>query len=343
MRILVVGPFGTIQRESAIVRGFRECGCEVFECGYGDLVFSRHLLTRIQFRLGHGPVFRTLTNRIISQACATKPDVIFFRRPLEFSKSMLHEIRSSYPAIFASFNNDDPFSVSYTDRRWGSLRAAIPQFDVHFAFRSRNIEEFFSAGAKQVALWEPFYTPWIHRPIADETQILSDHFKILFAMHAEADERRQFVLQLIDGGFDVNIHSWNWDALFGKPESVRLGVRPHLLGDDYVRAIGEASATLCFFSKQNNDELTSRVFEIPACGGLLLSSRTSRLLQIFRDKEEAFFFSSVDELLKIVALLSSDPALVIDVKRRGYERLMKSRHSIVDRCADSINVLQRLM
>lgn len=343
MKILVVGPFASAQRDAAIAAGFKQCGCEVAECGYGDLIFSGKLFSRVQFRLGIGPVFNTLKERVIDLARSTHPDVVLFRRPLEFSAAMIREIRSAYPAIYASFNNDDPFSPSYTDVRWRSLRKAIPEFDVHFAFRARNIEQYRSAGARFAALWEPFYTPWIHHPLRDGAQVNSESFKVLFAMHAERDERRDALLALISKGVHVDVHSWNWATVFGEQEAQRIGVKAPIWGDDYTRAIANASATLCFFSKQNNDELTSRVFEIPACKGLLLSWRTARLEQIFKDREEAFFFSSVEELSDIVETLSANPGLVIETKYRGYERLLKSRHSIVDRCADAINVFQGLM
>jgi len=343
MKILVVGPFASAQRDAAIAAGFKQGGFDVSECGYGDLLFSESLSSRIQFRLNVGPVFSTLKERVIDSVRSTQPDVVLFRRPLEFSAAMMRDIRSAYPAIYASFNNDDPFSPNYTDVRWRSLRMAIPEFDVHFAFRARNIEQYRSAGAKSVALWEPFYTPWIHRPLSNCDQVRSEGFKLLFAMHAERDERREALLALISRGVNVDIHSWNWASVFGKQEAKRIGVKAPIWESEYVRAIGDASATLCFFSKQNNDELTSRVFEIPACKGLLLSWRTPRLEQIFRDREEAFFFSSVDELLEVVEILSNSPSLVIDAKNRGYERLLKSRHSVVDRCSDAINVFHRLM
>jgi hypothetical protein len=308
MRILVVGPFASVQRDAAIAEGFRRAGCEVSECGYGDILFSGQLASRVQLRLAVGPVFARLTNRVIAAAKSFRPDVVLFRRPLEFSAKMIRTIRAAHPAIYASFNNDDPFSDDYRDVRWRTLRRAIAEFDVHFAFRARNIDQYKAAGARNVALWEPFFTPWLHFPMSSTSSV--EDFHLLFAMHAEADERRDALLSLLAAGIRVDVHSWNWTAVFGEVEANRLGVKPPIWEADYVRAIGNASATLCFFSKQNNDELTSRVFEIPASRGLLLSWRTPRLEALFKDREEAFFFSSVDELMSIVQQLKSYPELV---------------------------------
>ena len=220
MKILVVAPFSSVQRDAAIAEGFRQAGCEVVECGYGDILFSEKFVTRVQLRLAVGPVFNQLTDRVITVAKLFRPDVILFRRPLEFSANMIVTIRTAYPAVYAAFNNDDPFSLDYTDIRWRRLRRAIPHFDVHFAFRTSNVTQYKAAGAREVALWEPFFTPWLHFPRSDTST--AKEFHLLFAMHAEADERRDALLYLLDANIRVDIHSWNWADLFGAVEAKNL-------------------------------------------------------------------------------------------------------------------------
>lgn len=343
MKILLVGPFASAQRDAAILEGFKQCGCDALSCQYGDILFSGRFLSRVQFRLNRGPVFREIQNRVLEAIKQIKPDVVFFRRPLEFSSEMIQEIRNKSQSVLASFNNDDPFSEAYKNVKWRELRNAIPDFDVHFAFRSKNIQQYYDLGAKQVALWEPFYVPWLHRPLVNTTDWISHGNKVLFAMHAEVDERREAIFKLIQSGVNLDIHSWNWAKVFGKNEALALQVKPPVWEDEYVRTIGNAMATLCFFSKQNNDELTSRVFEIPACLGLLLSHRTDRIEQLFKHWEEAVFFSGSDELLDIVNFLTRNPDTVAKIKEQGRTRLLRSNCSVVDRCRDAVTVLKALL
>lgn len=343
LKILVVGPFASEQRDAAIYRGFQECGSEVYSCGYGDLLYSRSILTRVQFKLAVGPVFIKIQNRISEFASLVKPDVIFFRRPLEFSSEMIMEIKKSTQALFVSFNNDDPFSSTYVGNSWKNLRDAIPCFDLHFAFRTANLVQYKNYGAKNVALWEPFYSPWIHRPIEPSPEVDNSFSKILFAMHAEKDERREMLAALVNGGLEVNAHSWNWAEVFGKDDAQKFDIHKPLWGDEYVSAITSSMATLCFFSKQNNDELTSRVFEIPACLGLLLSWRTERLADIFKDWEEAVYFSSAEELVDAAKFLKKNPSTVTKIKKMGHDRLLNSRCSVVDRCSDAITLFNELL
>jgi spore maturation protein CgeB len=88
---------------------------------------------------------------------------------------------------------------------------------------------------------------------------------------------------------------------------------------------------VCFFSKINNDGWTRRALEIVALGGLLVCERTEEAKQNFKDREEAFFFSSIEELVAVVHDLKNDPAMRQKVRAAGYERLMQSDNAILSR------------
>jgi spore maturation protein CgeB len=342
VKILIVADFGSPQRDEAISRGFSECGAEVSECRYGDILYSDNILVRAQLRFAIGPVLNKLTSRLCQAVDSVQPDVIFFRRPLEFTAKMLRQIRQRSKAVLCSFNNDDPFSKSYSDRRWRGLRAAIKEFDIAFAFRRSNIAQYKQYGARVSELWEPFYSPWLHRPLVEDNAGAGHNGRLLFAMHAEPDLRREAVLSLVGAEIPVDIHSWNWASVFGQKDAIALNVAPPIWGDEYARAIGNAMGTLCFFSRQNNDELTSRVFEIPACGGLLIAERNERTMELFRDGEEAVLFSDTGELVERVRELRKNPDKVTQMKHQGRERVLSSRHSVVDRCAAALNVFRQV-
>jgi len=65
----------------------------------------------------------------------------------------------------------------------------------------------------------------------------------------------------------------------------------------------------------------------------------------FKDKVEAFYFSSIEELLKIIKFLKNNPEIRQTVKNSGLEKLKKGRHSVLDRAemiSQHVNELKHL-
>lgn len=336
MKILLIGAYGTLHREEAIEKGFSELGANVQACKYGDILFNMSITSRTQFKIGFGPVFKKIEEKVSRAIAEFQPNVLFFRRPLEFNKGAIRRLRSQTDALFVSYNNDDPFSGKYRTPSWYQLRKAIGEFDLHFAFRKKNIPEYYAAGAKKVYLWEPYYVPWLHKSNGE----IKNNGRILFASHAENDGRREGLTALLNNKLPVDIHCWNWAKVFGQESAAKFGVKPPIWGKEYVDAIAGSMATLCFFSKQNNDELTSRVFEIPATGGILIVERNDRLNEIFEDGKEVLLFSSPDELVEKCRYLAENPEQVIVIKKNAKEKIANAPFSVLDRCKMALAIFE---
>ena len=110
----------------------------------------------------------------------------------------------------------------------------------------------------------------------------------VFVGHYEPDDRVACLQALVDAGVRVKLFggtTWTPQVLgplaqyFGKVEAV--------LGLEYAKALCGAQMCLCFISKLNRDTYTTRCFEIPACGRLMLSERTADLPRLFQEDQEA--------------------------------------------------------
>lgn len=69
-----------------------------------------------------------------------------------------------------------------------------------------------------------------------------------------------------------------------------------LYGPDYARALSGAKIAIGLLSKRIPETTTTRSFEIPACGTLLLAERTADHQALFAEGQEAVFFDSPEEL-----------------------------------------------
>ncbi|GFP28360.1 CgeB family protein, partial [Candidatus Hakubella thermalkaliphila] len=92
-------------------------------------------------------------------------------------------------------------------------------------------------------------------------------------------------------------------------------------GETMSKIYRSSRIVLNFIRKQNGDAHNMRTFEVPACGGFMLATRTKEQTEFFREGEEADFFSSPEELRTKIKYYLSNPDLRTAIAQRGLERV----------------------
>jgi spore maturation protein CgeB len=87
-----------------------------------------------------------------------------------------------------------------------------------------------------------------------------------------------------------------------------------------VWALKSAEIGLGFVSEWNGNETAGRSFEIPACGTFLLAMRTPEHEKLYREGEEAEFFSSPEELINKALHYINNTALHQQVAVAGQNK-----------------------
>src|SRR6185503_19285906 len=104
-----------------------------------------------------------------------------------------------------------------------------------------------------------------------------------------------------------------------------------MYADDYARALTGARIGLGFLRKVCPDQHTTRTFEIPACGSLLLADRTDDHQGFFAEGKEAEFFASDEELVDKVMFYSSHESARRAIAEAGSRRSVDSQYAYVHR------------
>ena len=141
---------------------------------------------------------------------------------------------------------------------------------------------------------------------------------VLFITHAEKDIRGECFDTLISNNINTKLHSHNWKKVYPKTD-INL-ILPPIYGELYNISIYSAIVTVCFFSKLNQDKLTMRVFEIPACGGLLLCERNDVVTKIFIENEEAYYFTSPKEFFEKILFIKNNNIEINRVRINGIKK-----------------------
>ena len=71
-----------------------------------------------------------------------------------------------------------------------------------------------------------------------------------------------------------------------------------------------------------------------------MCERTDEGQSYFKDREEAYFFSSIEELIEIVADLKAHPAKREKVRAAGYQRLVAEPNTIDDRASQIVRYVR---
>jgi hypothetical protein len=327
-------------RDSHWVEAFRQAGCDVHTFATSTSVTGdAGMLGRARRRLHIGRDIRDLRRDLLDVVRKVEPDWVHFRLPLMFDKSTIKAIRDQGPLVTA-YCNDDPFSPKRVKYLWRLYLSTIALFDVHFVYREHNVGDFTRRGARLVLHTPPCYVPWRHLPPSWERGEYEEYRSdAAFVGHWEADNRLACIDALVLAQFKVTLRGGMWDGACKAHPADRFGPVTNAFGDEYNKIYASAAAGLCFFSKVNRDQLTERALEIPAVGGLLVCERTDEIREVFQDREEAFFFSDIEELVRITRLVSKDEDLRLSVANAGRKRLLKGRHSVNVRVEEMLQFL----
>ena len=115
-----------------------------------------------------------------------------------------------------------------------------------------------------------------------------------------------------------------------------------IYGDDYACALTGARIGVGFLRKVCADQHTTRTFEIPACGSLLLADRTNEHQTFFEEGEEAEFFSSEAEFLDKMLFYGSNEQCRLKLASAGISRCQKSGYAYIHRLDEVMRQLKQL-
>jgi hypothetical protein len=118
-------------------------------------------------------------------------------------------------------------------------------------------------------------------------------------------KKEKFLTHLVRGRPNLKLRVWGaqWERV-----SRRAPLRPFIMnrtveGVEYAKAICASRVNIALLSERRNgssgdDQITSRTFHIPACGGFMLHERTDEVLEKFDADRHIGVFESPEDLVQ---------------------------------------------
>jgi len=348
MQLLIAGDWRWPIYEEACAEALCALGVDVIP--FKTSVFFKHKFGKFQKTIPlRGPALAKLNREMLEKVLDIKPALLLVWRGTHILPSTLLKIRRNAKTKLVSYNNDDPFGPSvhgmvpwHHHFLWRLHIRSLKYYDLCLVYRKVNVREALDVGAKTVAVLKPYFIPAFHRPVSlneeDRSKYACD---ICYVGHYEPDGREQYLRALVNAGLHVRLFGGkHWAPNVLGDLNDYFGEINLVYGDAYAKALCGAKMCLSFLSKLNRDTYTRRCFEIPACGQLLVCERTKDLQNIFKEDEEAVFFSSHSELVEKSSWLREHPDEVERLAEAGMRRVYADRHSVADRMKELLSIIE---
>jgi len=360
MRILYLGDIGPgqtcLMRMRALERlGHQIVGVNTIEPWHRASWFQRQM----QRRMHRGSVVIAINESVLSAARDFHPELVWADKQEFLRIETIQELRK-LGARLVHFTPDPYFTLSW--KRTPLMDEAMRAFDVLVYCKSYERAQYEALG-KQSIYMPLGYCDEVHRPLPSTDRQWSCAVGFLGGW----EPRREQLLHAVAAtGVGLKIWGGHWDFLkdgrwtlrrriilgqLAGGDHFRIHCDPTLIpclqgdevyGDDYAKALTGAGIGLGFLRKVCPDQHTTRTFEIPACGSMLLADRTDEHQAFFEEGKEAEFFSSGEELLDKARFYSANKGMREQIAKGGYGRCLKGRYAYIHRLAVVFQALSRM-
>lgn len=358
-KILFLGEIGPGQTSLMRMRALQRLGHEVR--GVHTIEPWRRaswLQRQVQRRLRRGSVIDEINRTVLEAARESRPDLIWAEKQ-EFLRRETVEALRALGARLVHFTPDPYFTLDW--KRTPLMDAAMGAFDVLVYCKTYERAQYEALG-KPLVYMPLGYCDEVHRPLPSD----DGRWRCEVGFLGGWEPRRERLLHAVaESGADLKIWGGAWDFLHdGRWTPRRRLILGQLAGkdrfrihrdpllaaahqgdevyaDDYARALTGARIGLGFLRAVCEDQHTTRTFEIPACGSMLMADRTDEHRAFFEEGEEAEFFSGPDELLDKVTFYRTHEAARRRIAAAGLERCRASRYAYVHRLDEALDAVGR--
>jgi spore maturation protein CgeB len=358
VKILFVGQLGVGQTSRMRLEALRRLGHEV------DGVDTQALWARVPRALrwaqelaAAGPTVHALNRDVLRRARAGRPSLVWAEKQ-EYLRPETLLALGALGARTVHFTPDPYFTLAW--KRTPLADACLPLWDVVLHCK-RYEDARYRAVCRRVLYMPLGFDEATHRPLpsAADPRWASD---VCFVGGWEP-RRERLLGAVAASGARLKIWGYGWDHLvdgrWTPRRALRLrrlagnepfAIRRHatlapavrgaeIYGDDYARALSGAAIGVGFLRAICPDEHTTRTFEIPACGSMLLADRTPEHLELFAEGAEAEFFASEEELVDKLRYYLAHPDARTRVAAAGRERCRRSGYDYGSRLARVLDEL----
>lgn len=273
----------------------------------------------LQHRLNFGPdVFRL--NKDILNRCQFSEnfDAIWFDKARWVFPETLHALKIKTNSILAHYTPDPAFTF-HSSRHFAN---GVSEYDVCITTKDYEIASYQQNRATKVVFnWQGIDTRFTEQ---EECKNINTPNRegVVFIGHREP-YYEEILTSVGKTNLSLSIWGNGWPDARRKNSILQKHIKgAGVWGKDYPKTLASAKIGIGLLSKYCPDNFTTRTFEIPASGAMLLAERTKSHSEIFCEGVEAEFFSTTDELNEKLAFYLNHDRSRIQIAEKGRQRVL---------------------
>lgn len=269
----------------------------------------------------------------------------------EFNSALVRAVRRTRPDMLLVFKGTFVRAAAIAEVREMGVRAycfypdvsifthgphiprALRKYDWIFTTKSFGVRDMREQLAiEHASVIQHAFDPDLHQPLQLRNGDLERYACDVSFIGTWSPKKEQVLGALSRRLSYLRIRIWGEQWWKSKDKELERSIEGHeVTGEEYVRAIAASRINLCILSERregasSGDQVTSRTFHIPACGGFMLHERTTELLELFAEGESVAAFGDENELVTAVERWLGADADRARIARCGLE-LVRRSHS----------------
>lgn len=333
------GEFWSGASGTGLADGFRTLGWLVQEIdqGYYSSLTGGKFLLRAIGRLTRHEAQKLYQQRLLDECRKLRPDIFMTIKGIGVTREILKEIKSFgiktvllYPDCDFEHKGVDPDSFDEYD-----LFVTTKSFHLPWLRTRLPLD--------RIAYVPHAYSYTTHVPPFEEISEESHAFDILYAgNYSPYKESWLTGLAAFGGEMSIAIAGGGWDEFSSEPKHHKIKLLGTLENVSYATAIQSSRINVAFHYGPNKqgwqDLVSTRTFEIPACGGFMLHIDNDEIREFFKPGIEIDVFSSLQELREKIDFYLAHPRIREKMKIRAYQRCT-TEHSYRNR---AVSILHKI-
>jgi spore maturation protein CgeB len=281
------------------------------------LLSTTRLWQSLAYRRQLGPGVTRINREVMTGLADARLDVAWVDKAIFLEPVTMRFLRS-ITGTLVHFTPDTAFGANSSH----NFEANIGLFDLLVTTKSFEMHEYARrVSAGKIFLTTQGYDPTVHFPRGEDDE---RRMEVAFVGLCEPD-RETAVSELIDNGVPVRLAGRGWSKFMKRwrrsPSLLFEG--EDVFGDDYAALLSRSWVGLGLVSKRFPELHTTRTFEIPACGAVLLTERNAETSRFFTEDEAVFFDEVAGIIERVKWLLSLRVEDLSRIAHAGRERVTR--------------------